>query len=310
MNNMKKRKIRRVTKGFFIGIGLIVATMFTLVIVFGYLFLFGGPATKTRDIKKYETIFSESGIHTAYLVFPQQIPEDIIETSFYHYYRDTLFTPTVQTFLQCKYNDRTYQQEIDRLENTSKTYGNKKIQLLRDEDKKFGYPAYIAVNNADHTYEYALLTGEKEITYVFTMNTSIDSVKFDKKYLPNDFMTEEGREFGSGYSIYYMSVSSSAIETDYTRDHVKKVKGTHLRRMADDMFCVYYVLDDQSREIITGCSHLKYRSVDDEPIETEFHDLNGMEYKDIKVSDDYQSVTVTYLEEGQKKEKSFHVPGK
>ncbi len=151
------------------------------------------------------------------LRYKENLIQERQETEFYSYYRDTFGSPTVQTYLKCTYNEQSYAEEIKRLENTSKIYGDEKKVLLRDDSKKYQYPAYIAVENAAHKYEYALLTGEKEITYIFTDYIEIENVKFSKDYLPNDYMTEEGRFFGSGYSIYYESVSTSGIATDYTR---------------------------------------------------------------------------------------------
>ena len=92
----------------------------------------------------------------------------------------------IKEFISCYY--------LWELEHTSKTYGDKK--------KKFQYPAYIAVENAAHKYEYALLTGENQITYISTSFIDKENVKFSEDYLPYDFMTEEGRAYGSGYSIY------------------------------------------------------------------------------------------------------------
>lgn len=207
------KRWRYVFLGFWVG----GATLFALRLLLLYFAFFGGPAKVTRDIGKYEAVLSQPYIQTAYIVFPQTIPEGVQETEFYSYYRDTFGSPTVQTYLKCTYNEQSYAEEIKRLENTSKIYGDEKKVLLRDDSKKYQYPAYIAVENAAHKYEYALLTGEKEITYIFTDYIEIENVKFSKDYLPNDYMTEEGRFFGSGYSIYYESVSTSGIATDYTR---------------------------------------------------------------------------------------------
>ena len=46
----------------------------------------------------------------------------------------------------------------------------------------------------DEGYEYALLTGENQITYISTSFIDKENVKFSEDYLPYDFMTEEGRE--------------------------------------------------------------------------------------------------------------------
>lgn len=301
MENKKINKAKKIAKGFAIGLFLAAATLFTGFFVFVYLLFFGPPATITKDAGRYGEIFGERGIQTAYLVFPEEIPEGATVNSFYHYYRDTWNTPTVQTYLQCVYDDVAYKTEIDRLENTSKTYGAKKMELLRDEKKKYDFPAYIAVENAAHSYEYALLTGANEITYIYTSYIEKNKVKFDKKYLPYDFMTDEGRKFGSGYSIYYASVSSAAIDTDFTRDPAPEVTDAHMRMVGDDMFFVHVKLDEKGREIITSCSFHTYTESGDEKSSEEYHDINGGQYKDMELNRDRSEVTITYLDHDEEK---------
>ncbi len=298
-----KRKMSKIAKGFLIGISLAGATLFTVVFVFIYLFLFGPPAKITKDIDKYESIFTQPYIQTGYIIFPEQIPDGTLETEFYNSYRDTFNSPTLQTYLKCTYDDNAYQKEIDRLENTSKTYGNKKKELLSDEKKKFKYPAYIAVENAAHKYEYALLTGENEIVYISTAYIYKDGVKFSEDYLPYDFMTEEGRAFGSGYSIYYASVSSSMIDTDYTRDPAPEVTDAHMRMLGDDSFYVRVRLDEQGREIITDCVFYTWQGESEE--EVLYDDLNGMQYKNMEVNRERKMFEVTYIDGSEEKTRQF-----
>ena len=144
------RKVKKIGKGILIGILLTIATLFTFVFVFLYFVFFGGPAKVTRDIKDYEEVLSNPYAQTGYIIFPEKIPEGVIETEFYNSFRDTWNSPTLQTYLTCVYDVQAYQKEIDRLEHTYKTYGDKKKTLLRDEKKKFQYPAYIAVENAGY----------------------------------------------------------------------------------------------------------------------------------------------------------------
>ena len=92
-----------------------VLLLVTAVVVLLYLFLYGPPAKTTRSVEKYNTIFTQKGVHTGYLVFPEEVPESAQEITFYNYYRDTWNAPTVQTYLQCTYDDNTYKQELDRL---------------------------------------------------------------------------------------------------------------------------------------------------------------------------------------------------
>lgn len=299
------RKVKKIGKGIIIGIVLAVATLFAFVFVVLYLFLFGGPAKVTRDIQDYEAVLSNPYVQTGYIVFPEKLPEGIVETEFYNYYRDTFGSPTLQTYLTCVYDSEAYQKEIDRLEHTSKTYGNKEKKLLRDEKKKFQYPAYIAVENAAHKYEYALLTGENEITYIHTSFIYKEDVEFSEDYLPYDFMTEEGRAFGSGYSIYYGKVSASEIHTDYTRDPTPETRDAHTKVIGDENFVVRVILDEQGREMIDSCVQWSFDPETWEHEEIQYDDLKGMEYKDMEANREKNTVVVTYMDGEEEKTKEF-----
>ena len=299
------RKTKRIIKGILIGAALTIVTLVVGLFVLVYFFLWGGPAKETRDIEDYEKVLSYPYIQTAYIVFPEELPEGTLETEFYSYYRDTLGSPTIQTYLKCVYDEETYKEEIRRLENTSKKYANREKRLLRDSEQKFQYPAYIAVENAAHKYEYALLTGDNEITYINTAWVERDHMKCPKEYLPYDFMTEEGREFGSGYSIYYSSVTSNAISTDYTRDPVTEVLDSHMEILDDIHFMVRVVLDEQGREIISDC--LVYTVNDLKVKEMLYDDLSGMEYKAMELDREQRKVYITYLDGGKEKIKEYEM---
>ena len=299
------RKTKRILKGILIGAALTLVTLVVGLFVLVYLFFWGGPAKETRDIEDYEKVLNYPYIQTAYIVFPEELPEGTLETEFYSYYRDTFGSPTIQTYLKCVYDEETYKEEICRLENTSKKYANKEKRLLRDTEQKFQYPAYIAVENAAHRYEYALLTGDNEITYINTAWVEREHMKCPQEYLPYDFMTEEGREFGSGYSIYYSSVSSNAISTDYTRDPVTEVLDSHMEILDDIHFMVRVVLDEQGREIISDC--LIYTVNDLKVKEMLYDDLSGMEYKDMELDREQRKVYITYLDGGKEKIKEYEM---
>ena len=299
------RKTKRILKGILIGAALMIVTLVVILFVLVYFFFWGGPAKETRDIEDYEKVLSYPYIQTAYIVFPEELPEGTLETEFYSYYRDTFGSPTIQTYLKCVYDEETYKEEIRRLENTSKKYANKEKRLLRDSEQKFQYPAYIAVENAAHKYEYALLTGDNEITYINTAWVEREHMKCPKEYLPYDFMTEEGREFGSGYSIYYSSVSSNAISTDYTRDPVTEVLDSHMEILDDIHFMVRVILDEQGREIISDC--LIYTVNDLKVKEMLYDDLSGMEYKDMELDREQRKVYITYSDGGKEKIKEYEM---
>ena len=299
------RKVKKIGKGILIGILLTIATLFTFVFVFLYFVFFGGPAKVTRDIKDYEEVLSNPYAQTGYIIFPEKIPEGVIETEFYNSFRDTWNSPTLQTYLTCVYDVQAYQKEIDRLEHTYKTYGDKKKTLLRDEKKKFQYPAYIAVENAGYKYEYALLTGKNQITYISTSFIDKENVKYSEDYLPYDFMTEEGRAFGSGYSIYYGKDTSNMIDTDYTRDSNPEVRDAHMEIIGDNNFFVRVFVDEQGREIIDGCAQYYYNPKTEEDKEFTYDDLNGMEYKAMEADREKNMVIVTYLDDGEEKTREY-----
>lgn len=213
----EKRIRRSLVKGLLVGIALAIVTCIVLVTVVIWLLFAGGPGKTSKNINDYGDIF-QLRLRSGLVVFPEELPEDMIEGEFYYNYRDTLFDPTYQIYLRCTYEEEDWAQECERLESIRKIREDEEEKLKRDAEGKYGYPAYIAVENQNYGYEYALLTGENEITYICTNCIEWNQVEFDQKYLPTDFMTEEGRAFGSGYSIYMLSDGSSgSYQTEYDR---------------------------------------------------------------------------------------------
>lgn len=296
-------KVKKVLKWFLIGVGITVLLLCLVIVGFVYFGLLGGPAKKTRDIADYEKIFNEQELRTGYMTFPESIPEGVVDVDFFHLYRNTICSPTVETFLQCTYDEETYNQEIERLENTSKVYGNVKKELLRDENNNYNYPVYIAVENAARAYEYVLLTGERQLTYIFTMYGTERSVHFDKKYLPKDYQERADEEpvYGGGYSIYYKKVTSGMIDTDYTRTPISQLTGAHMKEIDDDSFIVYYNVNASGKEIITGCSFWK------EMEETPYHDIDSCEYVSMTLDRDNMTVTVTYLQDEKENKRVYNI---
>lgn len=107
---------------------------------------------------------------------------------------------------------------MQKITEKKKTQSGEVKLLLRDDGKNYPYSAYIAVENHCNSYEYALLSGKHQITYIYTLHVPREEIKFDTKYLPSDYMTEEGRDFGSGYSIYRVNRGESMITYDYNRE--------------------------------------------------------------------------------------------
>lgn len=305
---MQKLKRKKLLKGMLLGIGLTGLTVFVLFTLFLWLFFTGGFPTKTKDIKRYQEIFgwqTTSGM----LTFPEEIPEGTLETDFYYYYRDTLFSPTYQIYLRCTYEPDTYEKEKARLENIRKVYGGTEKKLLRNEENKYRYPAYIAIENHHNGYEYALLTGKNEITYISTAYVDENKIYFNKDYLPIDYMTDVGRSYKSGYSIYISSISSEAVCYDNTRNESVDVMDAHLEQIQDSYFVVRTKLDNENREIIVECTFDYYESLEDEDCEsTVYSDINGMEYKKLALNEDRTKAIVTYYDGNEEREFVVKLP--
>ena len=202
-------------------------TLLALLVILALYFLFGGSPEVTEDITQYEEMLVKyENIHTGFITFPEKLPESASDTSFYFSFQDTWDDPTCEVFLQCTYSPEDYAAEVARLDETKKVFPNKELTLLRDDVGVFNYPAYIAVDKMDYSYEYALLTGDNQITYVFVSFMTEDNLKMDKKYLPSDYYkadySKSELEILEGYSIYlqHVEVTNGRLdwwEFDYSR---------------------------------------------------------------------------------------------
>lgn len=305
---MQKFKRKKLFKGMLIGIGLMSLTLAVFSTVILWLFITGGPATKTKDITRYSEIFGWNTM-SGMMVFPEEVPEGAEETEFYYYYRDMLFSRTYQIYFQCTYEPEAYQKEIARLEGIHKIYGGTEKKLLRDEENKYRYPAYIAIDNHHHCYEYALITGRNQITYIATAYIGEEEVVFNKDYLPIDFMTEAGRAFNSGYCMYITLATNEFIDYDTTRDVTVEVVNGHLEQVLDSYFGVRTRLDEKNREIITECYFDYYESLEDEFYDTtSYPEIVGMEYRDLRLSEDRTEGIVVYYDGNEEKEFVVKLP--
>lgn len=301
------RKTKNVLKWIVIGLILGSLTLITLVVLLLVLVLFGGPSYRTDNIRNYQKIY-EKNIHSGLIIFPEQITEDMSDVEFDFFYKDTWDDPTVSIFLQCTYTPEAYEAEVERLEDTKKVYGGTMRKLLYEEGGNYPYPAYIAVDNHHYQYEYALLSGEQEITYIYTSFFDRDTVRFEQSYLPQNYDYEQENVFTGGYSIYLKQMSLDSSSYDYTRDEYVTVTDGHHVWIEDSLFTVRVQLDDRNREIITECEFSYYeprKGVDDydwESDDTVFADLTGYEYRDLKLNDDRTTAIVTYLDGTEEKQ--------
>ena len=305
---MHKLKCKKIVKGLGLGIGLTALTLFVLFTVLVWYLLTGGPAKKTKDISRYQEIFDLHYI-SANIVFPEKVSEDVVETDFYFYYRDMLFDPTYQVYFQCTYEPEAFEQEIDRLNHVHKTYAGKEKKLLRDNQNKYNYPVYIAMEKHNCCYEYALITGENQITYISTAYVEANKMVCDKDYLPIDFMTDHGSAFGSGYCIYESSSSDMYIDYDSTRNENVEVRDCHMEQIQDSFFIVNTLLDENDKEIIEEIHFDYYESKEDDGFtSTDYTDLNGMEYRSLTLNEERTKAIVVYYDGSEEKEFVVELP--
>ena len=131
-------------------------------------------------------------------VFPDNIPDDGTDAQYYYEYKDGIFDPYYQIYLKCTYVTPKYFDEVRRLKRIKEDYQGT-IQKIRYNTEDFEYPAYVAIYGYDGCYEYALLDEDNQtIMYIFTQWAKSDDIKFEKAYLPHDFMLDTEHTF----SIY------------------------------------------------------------------------------------------------------------
>lgn len=312
---MRKNKRIKIFIGIIIGVVLSIVTLITLSIILLLFFFLGGPPDVIKGVENYEEAITKyEDMRTGLIVFPEKIPESAEDVDFYFSYQDTWDDPTMEVFLQCTYDDEDYQMEIQRLENTQKQYGSFVRTLIHDEEGVFPYPAYIAVDGHSYSYEYALLTGEKQITYIYTGFMGTNGLKkIDEKYLPSNFDSRQDElGFGEGYSIYLKSKDSMGMDHDYTRDSVVKVWKHHPVDVGYNWFSVDTCLDEQDREIIQECSYNYYKDEHDAvyglPEEIVFTELEGYQYRSVILNVEKTKAIVTYYDGVEEKKMEYEIP--
>lgn len=149
----------------------------------------------TTDINEYGVFEGFDG-YSRLDIFPKQLSDNIAVYKYSYYYADTFLDPTAQIYLECSYEEDDYLREIERLGEIQEEYEGRIQPIVYDIDS-FSYPAYVTIDADDHCYEYALLTGERKIAYVFLQFIKKEDIVFPAEYLPKEY-----EQKGSGYSIY------------------------------------------------------------------------------------------------------------
>ena len=156
--------------------------------------LLEGEKTVSTDISKYRQ-YDEFRGYSALSIFPETVDETKVIDYFYRY-EDTLFDPTAEIYLEYRYGEEDYQEEIERLQGIQAEHDGE-VQTIIYDTENFSYPAYVTINANDHCYEYALLLGDGKIAYIFLQFIKEEEVYFSADYLPNAYDEED-----QGYSMY------------------------------------------------------------------------------------------------------------
>lgn len=318
---MDKSSKKKMWIGIAIGVVVGIITLHALFAIFMLLFMFGGPPEVVKDISRYEEMLTMyENAKTAYIVFPEKVPESATDTDFYFSYQDTWNVPTQEVYLRCTYNEEDYQAEILRLENVKKQYGSQVRTLLRDEEGRYPYPVYVAQDGYWDNYEYAMLTGVNQITYVYTAMLHSEYLKkVDKKLLPKDFNERQEAYSGvEGYTIYLRYVNYNpdgsvfSWDCDYTRDVVAEVTKNHRVEIGYNSFYVKTYLNENDAELIKECFFTYYEDEQDSfcglPEYITYTELAGYPYKSLELSKDMSTATVTYYDGTEEKEAIYEVP--
>lgn len=179
--------------------GIVISVIVAIVILLiagGFLFLhlFFSGESDSNNYGKFENYLGYSEL----VIFPKDVSQENIESYFY-LNRDMIFDPICEIYLKCQYNAEEYASEVERL---------KEIPNIRYDQENFNYSAYVTMYNYSSVYEYALLLEEENtIVYINTQGIQANPIlglKFDKEYLPHDFMkdTEYTGDMEKNFTIY------------------------------------------------------------------------------------------------------------
>ena len=215
---MLQKKGTKIAIGIIGGLIIGLITVIAVIFIFILLFFFGGPPKVTKNVEKYEQTMEENltreygKARTEFITFPKEIPASAFEQEtkpeFYNSFQDTWDDPTYEVYLKCQYSDGEYESEIERLSTLEKTYtkyDDRKKTLKKDNTDRFNYPAYIAIDHNDYSYEYALDLGDDSIAYIYVAYKSSEKnlKKIPKEYLPSDYEESLTLENGSHMNTTY-----------------------------------------------------------------------------------------------------------
>lgn len=197
--NSRKRKVKKYAICLIFLLLLCITSLFIFKSERNNLFKWGGIGSnyyESTDLSCYGE-FKESGGYSNFKIFPEIISTDMNVTRYLYQYKDSIFDPTVQVYMECTYEKDSYLKEIERLQDISEEY-NGEVKNVHYDINSFDYPAYVTIDANNHCYEYALILENKRIVYVFLQFVNKEDIGFPLDYLPKEYENKQD----SGYTIY------------------------------------------------------------------------------------------------------------
>lgn len=191
---------------------------FRILICFIGCFLLSGCAASeeylTRDITEYRNFSGhiskeESDIFSGLKIFPQEISENMKETSYYYECGNFALDNNYLICLECNWKEENFQDEVERLNDLTVTYEGKTQDIIYTE-RGFHYPAYVSIYAEDMlSMEYALVDEETcRIIYLFSqLNSDIDE-KIDVDYLKDKEDDFDSPLLSDGYNMYFFETGN------------------------------------------------------------------------------------------------------
>lgn len=161
----------------------VMRSVIFIAIVFIGLFLFvtwaveGGSGFKETNIEKYREFERYEG-EGELNIFPETLPDLLLDSDYYYRYRDGLFGPSSQIYLKLVLSERDFKLEINRIS---------KLGSKPSNDFSV-FPAYIIQYDEENVFEYVLYDeATSTIHYVYIERFARHMIKFDKALLPDDY---------------------------------------------------------------------------------------------------------------------------
>lgn len=188
---------------------LVIPYILQGLIIYGVLLFDVVAPTKTkRGVESYDKSFylEEYGgdLGSTLMIFPDDLEgRDVL--NFKSGLKTGFFDTDGYILLECSMSDRDFQQEIERLSSLKATiqYEEETFTnyILYDEES-YPYPAYIACDGFDSTYEYALIDKDSNrIIYLYISYPSVTNLNYAKylKKNPLEYIHSSLDDF----SLYY-----------------------------------------------------------------------------------------------------------